>query len=197
MTPTVRTLLVALAAGTLGLAVSLVATGPDVLLRSDLGRRLHAVLGPRAPAGTSSVTVARVGQRLPDLRLPSLDGPTLTLPADLAGRPVLLNVWASWCAPCTAEMPALQRFADEQGANGVQVVGIALDDRAAVHAFVDQFRIRYPILLDVPGPADASVRLGDPAGVLPFSVLVSADGRLLKSRVGPFQPDELGTWATP
>ena len=197
MTPTARILLVALAAGTLGLVASVLVTGPVPLLRSQLGRRLYtALLTPTAPAGVDAA-VARIGGRVPELRLIALDGRKVSLPSDFAGRPLLLNVWASWCAPCAAEMPALQRFADEQPANGVQVVGIALDDPAAVRAFVARLRIGYPILLDRPGPEDAGVQLGDPAGVLPYSVLVSGDGRMLKSRIGPFAAGELRAWAQP
>ena len=92
-------------------------------------------------------------------------------------------------------MPELQRFAAEQGANGVQVVGIALDDAVSVQAFLDRVPVAYPILLDAPGPADAGVRLGNPKGVLPYSVLVSADGRLLKQRIGPFAAGEISAWA--
>jgi thiol-disulfide isomerase/thioredoxin len=197
VTPTTRILLVALAAGTLGVVASLLATGPTPLLRSELGRRLYAAMLTPRPSAGADAAVARTGERVPQLRLTSLDGRAVSLPSDFAGRPLLINVWASWCAPCAAEMPTLQRFADEQPANGVQVVGIALDDPAAVKAFVARLRIGYPILLDRPGPADAGVRLGDPAGVLPYSVLVSADGRLLKSRIGPFATGELGDWAQP
>jgi peroxiredoxin len=92
-------------------------------------------------------------------------------------------------------MPALQAFAAEQGANGVQVVGIALDDAEAVRAFVARTGVTYPILIDAPGPADAGVRLGNPKGVLPYSILVSADGRLLKQRIGPFAHGEIAGWA--
>jgi len=75
------------------------------------------------------------------------------------------------------------------------VVGIALDDEAAVRAFLERVPIRYPVLLDTPGPADAGVRLGNPKGVLPYSVLISADGRLLKQRIGPFAAGEIESWA--
>ena len=92
-------------------------------------------------------------------------------------------------------MPALQAFAQAQGANGVQVVGIALDDPEAVRRFARRTGVSYPLLVDAPGPADAGVRLGNPKGVLPYSILVSADGRLLRQRIGPFAEGEIAGWA--
>jgi len=92
-------------------------------------------------------------------------------------------------------MPALQAFAAEQGSNGVQVVGIALDDAEAVRAFIAKTGVTYPVLVETPGPADAGVRLGNPKGVLPYSILVSADGRLVKQRIGPFEHGEIAGWA--
>jgi hypothetical protein len=94
-------------------------------------------------------------------------------------------------------MPELQRFAASQGAGGVQVIGIALDDEANVREFLGKVPVSYPIALDAPGPADAGVRLGNPRGVLPYSVLLSADGRLLKQRIGPFAHGEIDRWARP
>ena len=110
---------------------------------------------------------------------------------------MLVNVWASWCGPCIEEMPELQRFATAQGPTGVQVVGIALDDEANVRDFLEKIPVSYPILIDAAGPADAGVRLGNPRGVLPYSILVSADGRLLKQRIGPFVHGEIDAWAQP
>ena len=191
-----KVVLVALAAGALGVLAGLALDGPGPLLRTELGQRLvqgvWSVTAPPPPAGTD---VARRGTRLPSLVLAGLDGRRTTVPDAYAGRPLLINVWASWCGPCIAEMPELQRFAGQQGANGVQVVGIALDDAQAVRAFLERVPVDYPILLDAPGPADAGVRLGNPRGVLPYSVLVAADGRLLKQRVGPFATGEIEAWA--
>ena len=65
----------------------------------------------------------------------------------------------------------------------------------AVRAFLDRTRVTYPILLDTPGAGDAGVRLGNPKGVLPYSILVSVDGRLLKQRIGPFATGEIAGWA--
>ena len=191
-----RVLLVALAAGALGVVASLLTTGPGPLLRTEPGQRLLGVLAeataPEPPAGT---TVAHRGDVIPDLDLRDLQGNPVPFPGPHAGRPMLVNLWASWCGPCIEEMPELQRFAGTQGADGVQVVGIALDDPDAVADFLRRVPVDYPILIDAPGPADAGVRLGNPRGVLPYSILVSAEGRLLKQRIGPFAHGEIDDWA--
>ena len=194
---TTAVLLVALIAGGLGVVASLFGTGPGPLLQTQLGQRAHnAALAVSAPKPPDGVTVAHRGERLAPLALGSLhDGKQVDLPGAFAGRPLIINVWATWCAPCVKEMPELQRFAAQQGANGVQVVGIALDDQAAVQAFLQRVPVSYPILLDTAGPADAGVRLGNPKGVLPYSVLVSDDGRLLKQRIGPFADGEIERWS--
>src|SRR5690606_1516814 len=121
------------------------------------------------------VAVAKRGEAIPAIEVATLDGGSIRLPGDYAGRPPLVNLWASWCGPCIEEMPELDRFSREQGDNGVQVLGIALDDADAVRAFLQRIPVEYAIALDAPGPADAGVRLGNPKGVLPYTALVSAD----------------------
>ena len=196
MNATRKVLLVALAAGMLGVVASLLTTGPGPLLRTELGQRaLGSAMDAAAPPTPAGLAVAERGERIPAFALNDLDGRDVRLPDAFAGRLVLVNLWASWCGPCVTEMPALQAFARAQGANGVQVVGIALDDPADVRAFVRRTGVGYPILVDAPGPADAGVRLGNPKGVLPYSILISADGRLLKQRIGPFEEGEIAGWA--
>lgn len=197
-TDTGKILLVALIAGTLGLVAAFAVNGPGPLLRTEIGQRLlQTALSRSAPKPPAGTVVATRGERVPVMSLAGLDGRPVQLPSAYAGRPVLINVWATWCGPCIKEMPELQRFSDEQARNGVQVVGIALDDARAVRDFLKRVRVTYPILLDSSGPADAGVRLGNPKGVLPYSILVSADGRLLKQRIGPFADGEIGSWVSP
>lgn len=198
MRPSAKVVLVALAAGTLGAIASLMTAGPGPFLSSELGQRLlGGAMSATAPPPPDGVRVARRGEAIPAIELPGLDGQRVSLAELQAGRPMLVNVWASWCGPCIEEMPELQRFASAQGPNGVQVVGIALDDAANVHDFLQKVSVSYRILIDAAGPADAGVKLGNPKGVLPYSILVSADGRLLRQRIGPFAHGEIDAWAHP
>ena len=193
-----KVVLVALVAGIAGAIAGILYSPGAVtpLARTELGQRLlQGALASTAPTPPPGLAIARRGQPVPALNLRGVDGNVVELPGRFAGRPLLINLWASWCGPCIREMPELQRFAAEQGPNGTQVVGIALDDAAAVQAFLQRTPVTYPILLDAPGPADAGVSLGNPKGVLPYSVLVSADGRLLKQRIGPFANGEIAAWA--
>lgn len=192
---------VALLAAVAGVAASLYFE-PTIARRlagTEPGQRvLGAVLRVKAPSPPAGVIVAQVGDIVPTMTLPTTDGMQSEIPDAWVGRTTLVNFWASWCAPCLKEMPELEDFAAEQGAKGVQVVGVALDDAASATAMVERLGITYANLLDTPGPTDASVRLGNPAGVLPYSVLVSADGRVLKTKIGPFEDKaDIAAWASP
>jgi thiol-disulfide isomerase/thioredoxin len=193
-----RIVLVALAAGVIGAGAGLWFNGAAPLLRSEVGQRaLQDVLSATAPAAPAGLAVAERGQVIPTLQLPDLEGQSLALPAAHLGRPQLINFWASWCGPCIEEMPELDRFAASQDGNGVQVVGIALDDADAVRAFLQRIPVDYPILIDAAGPADSGVQLGNLKGVLPYTVLVDARGRLVKQKIGPFQHGEIDAWTQP
>lgn len=189
-------LVVALVAGVLGVVAGLAVNGPGPLLRTEVGQRaVQQVMDAVAPPPPGDLAVARRGDPIPVITLPDLAGTLHSLPGDFAGRPLLVNLWASWCPPCIEEMPELDRFAAAQGADGIQVIGIALDDRAAIEEFLQRVPVRYPVLVDTAGPRDAGVQLGNLRGVLPYTALVSADGVLLKQRIGPFDPGELDDWA--
>lgn len=148
-----------------------------------------------AHPATAPMAQAQPPDALPVLDLRAMDGRPVRLPDAYPRRALLLNFWASWCAACVREMGELQAYAEQQPANGVQVVGIALDDPQAVSAFLRSHPVSYPILLDRPGVDDSSARMGNRAGMLPYSVLVAADGRVLKQQWGPFTAGEIEAWA--
>lgn len=145
------------------------------------------------PAG---VTVAEVGQPAPALELPDLAGHTHRL-ADYRGHRVLLNFWATWCVPCLKEMPALDQAHAKFAQNGAIVLGIAMDEPTRVRAFVADHPVRYPILLGQMASPSTSLVFGDRAQVLPYSVLVGADGRVIATQRGPLDEARLAAWLEP
>ena len=194
---TTHILIAAVAAGALGVVASLW-SGGSPLLRTGAGQRaLQAALDASAPTPPVGVRPVSPGDAMPAIRLPDLDGTLQSLPGPYAGRPMLINVWASWCGPCIEEMPELERFASAQGPHGTQVIGLALDTPENIREFLGRVPVSYPILVDTAGPADASVWLGNRKGVLPYSVLVSAEGKVLKQKVGPFMHGEIDRWSRP
>ncbi len=94
---------------------------------------------------------ARIGEPAPSFALADLDGATVRL-ADLAGRPLIVNFWASWCVPCVEEFPLLEEAQRAHGAEGLTVVGIVVNDRAAAaQAFIDQMGASWTAALDPGG----------------------------------------------
>ncbi len=126
---------------------------------------------------------------LPSFSLNNMDAEATDI-GRWAGKPLLINFWATWCAPCLREMPLLQRLQDERK-DDFQVIGIAVDRLPAVRAFVAEAGISYPILVGQADAMAAAESFGPPFIALPFSVLVDAKQRVLGLRAGELDPEEL------
>ena len=127
------------------------------------------------PLTQSSSTGDMIGFQRPEFRLGSNNG-TFVTPADFSGKTVLINFWATWCAPCRREMPMLMDLQREYGPQGLQVIGIALDDVQSAMDFAKTYGISYPILLGEADVMATSYAYGNIDGVLPYSVLVDREG---------------------
>ena len=153
--------------------------------------------GTPPPGGGTERTAGPVGALAPDLALPLLDGTSLRL-ADLRGSIVVLNFWASWCAPCREEMPVLQRFHEEitRSAAPVAVVGVGvrLDRDGDARALVQNLGLTYPLgrdtATDEPGYGPIQIALGIP-DFLPATVFVRPDGIVDRLHVGPLTDEQL------
>ena len=121
-------------------------------------------------------------------------GGVLALKA-LAGKPLLLNFWATWCAPCVQELPMLNTFYREQSAKGWQVVGLAIDQPSAVRSFLQRLPLDFPLGLAGMGGTDLARSLGNLTGGLPFTVVLGADGRVLHRKMGQISAQDLQLWA--
>ena len=116
-----------------------------------------------------------LGSFRPDFQLSRNSGGSLS-PADLSGKTILINFWATWCGPCRKEMPMLVDLQRAHESAGLQVIGIALDDAQSVGNFVKSFGISYPILTGSQDVFETSVAYGNAEGVLPYSVLIDKAG---------------------
>lgn len=125
-----------------------------------------------------------VGWQGPEAVFPNLSGTPVRL-ADERSDVLVLNFWASWCEPCREEMPVFDRLNAEFKPRGLRVVGIALEGREAVAAFLQKLPVSYPILIGEHGGDALAARLGNQGGGLPFTVVFGASGQVLATRTGP------------
>jgi thiol-disulfide isomerase/thioredoxin len=115
-------------------------------------------------------------------------------PASLArfqGKVLVLNFWATWCAPCREEMPAFTRLQAKWTGRGVQFVGLSAEEHAKVSAFGHDLGINYPLWVGGDEVGALARRLGNRLGVLPFTVLLDPQGRVLDRKVGPYMERDL------
>jgi peroxiredoxin len=147
----------------------------------------------RAPA-PESFSVPDVddllGKKRPDFTHESTDGTPVSA-SDFDGRVWLVNFWATWCKPCVDEMPMLSELRSKEDGKGLEVVGIALDDADRARKFAAELAIAYPILV---GKADVVLtgrRYGNSTGLLPFSVLIDADGMVRWIHLGVLEREAL------
>ncbi|MGC1174332.1 TlpA family protein disulfide reductase [Polaromonas sp.] len=122
------------------------------------------------------------------------DGARLAL-ASFSGKPLLVNFWATWCPPCIEELPLLDRFYQENKSKSWQVVGLAVDQPAAVRTWLQHKPLSFPVAMAGFAGTELSKSLGNLSGGLPFTVVFGVSGQLLHRRSGKVSPEDLAQWA--
>ncbi len=100
------------------------------------------------------------------------------------GQVMVLNFWASWCAPCREEMPDFSQLRAQYRQNGVEFVGIAIDNADNVARFLREQAVDYPILVGEGAAHGLSRHLGNPSGALPYTIVIGRDGDILLTHLG-------------
>ncbi len=163
----------------------------DLLLGVGVGALVLAVvvlLGLRlGNFAQSGPTVLRVGKPAPEFTLASMDGGTISL-SDLKGKPTWLNVWATWCAPCRAEMPDLQQVHESGGKDQYNLVAMNLgEDAATVERFLKELGYTLPVALDETGEVTLRYRVMG----LPTHFFIDGNGILVETYVGVLTRQEM------
>jgi len=119
-----------------------------------------------------------------------LDGRPRSL-GEFQGRVVVLNFWATWCAPCREEMPGFERLQERWKKTGAVFVGISAEDASKVSAFSRSLGVTYPLWTGGDEVGELSRRLGNSAGVLPHTVVFDPLGRVYDAKVGVYLEADL------
>jgi len=148
---------------------------------------LIGVLAWLALSGRPGVSPTAVGADAPDFTLVSTEGETIRL-ADLRGRPVVVNFWASWCVPCIEEFPLLRDAAERYADEDLAIVGIVYDDGPeAATAFMEEHGGTWPALVDPGSTVASDYAIFGP----PETYFIGRDGRIVARQIGQFSERSL------
>jgi thiol-disulfide isomerase/thioredoxin len=165
-------------------AVAVAALVAGVLLRP----------APRGPAPAPVPQAA--GPILLQTALPDLAGTPQRLD-QWKGKVLVVNFWATWCAPCRDEIPALVRLQREMGGQGLQVIGIAIDQLEKVRPYAAEMGMNYPILIGELDAIDLARQAGNELGALPFTVVLDRNGNAVRGELGRVTEAKLAALVRP
>jgi thiol-disulfide isomerase/thioredoxin len=152
------------------------------------GWRSRPAKSTALPPGTQSLTAGEaIGHQAPDFVLDDLQGKKVKL-SDFRGKAVLLNFWATWCGPCKVEMPWFVELQKQYGPQGLEIVGVALDDsgKDAISKFAKDMGVNYTILQGQDAVGDAYGAMG-----LPTSFFIDRNGKIVESASGLLERSEI------
>jgi len=135
------------------------------------------------PAPAAAAPASQLVETLPQFQLADRAGQMRSL-QDWPDQALIVNFWATWCAPCRREIPLLQQLQRDHAGEGFQVIGIAVDFRDKVLAYADEMKIDYPLLIGEQEALDAAAAFGMTTVGLPFTVFSDRRGRIVTAHLG-------------
>ena len=136
------------------------------------------------------------GGTMIDFTLPDLDGKKHAL-SEWRGQVIVLNFWATWCPPCREEIPLFISLQKKQAAGGLQIIGVAIDNPAAVRVYRQSVRMNYPILIGDDEVMPLLAKYGNRQGSLPYTVIIDRSGSIAVRKLGAFTQTELESLIDP
>ncbi len=124
------------------------------------------------------------GTQVPEFSLVDVNGQQRSI-SEWQGKVIVLNFWATWCAPCRHEIPAFVELQDQYGEAGLQFIGIALHTAEEIKDFISEFNVNYPNLVGDNDVIALGKKLGNDIGALPYTVVIGRDGKIAFTRRGP------------
>lgn len=137
-----------------------------------------------SPVTTKEVQKEVIGTKLKDFNLSDVDGQQRQI-SEWQGKTLVLNFWATWCAPCREEIPAFVELQDQYRSDGLQFVGIALQEAEEVRGFLQEFNVNYPSLVGSADVIKIAKQLGNDIGALPYTVVIDRSGIISFTHRGP------------
>ncbi len=134
--------------------------------------------------------------RRPDFKLADVDGVEHSI-SEWDGKVIILNFWATWCPPCRREMPAFIKLQEQYGEQGLQIIGLAIDQVDLVEAFADNVGVNYPILVGENDAIKITEDYGNRYGQLPYTVFIDRQGNIRHIKHGEVTYDQAVTFITP
>ncbi|MDR3391465.1 MAG: TlpA disulfide reductase family protein [Sulfuriferula sp.] len=137
----------------------------------------------RQQSAANTTVTALSSDPIFNTRLPDLAGVSQPI-AQWRGKVLVINFWATWCPPCRQEIPEFIQLQKQYGAQGLQFIGIALDEKAKIQSYVDEAGINYPVLVGDLEAVALSQTSGNRLGGLPYTVIIDRNGKIIATEVG-------------
>ena len=148
------------------------------------------------PAIEAAADPRKVAKAVLAARLADPQGAERTV-GEWRGRVLVVNFWATWCAPCREEIPVFVRMQERYGSRGLQFIGIAIDQPDKVASFAREFGINYPLLLGSLETMQLVRMAGNRAGVLPYTLVLDRAGNLVSRELGGLKEARLDSLIRP